>query len=374
VRRIHLQFWLLGIIAATSLSGCTIGRMLVYNFSDIHDYKRFASRPLPASPSPFLFHESPGEDILEKIEVMVPHGERKVPLDSLLPHSKTVAFLVIRNDSILCERYFQGYEKHSWVASFSMAKSYTSALVGAALAEGKIQSVDDLAVNYLPELNETNLKDLKIKHLLEMTAGIRHAENYFNPFAGVARLYYGKHLPKQIRGLKHRSPAGSEFRYQSVATQMLGEIVVRATGKDLTSYLNEKIWSHLGTEYPASWSLDQAKNGREKAFSSINATARDFAKFGRLYLNKGKWSGNQLLPERWVDESVKINETEGSAWYYGYQWWIMNRQGDYAAQGHLGQFIYVNPKHNTLIVRLGKGYGKVKWHAVFANLIQQINP
>jgi CubicO group peptidase (beta-lactamase class C family) len=353
------------------LSGCTIGRMLLYNVSDIRDFKKFPERPLPASPAPFKFAESSSSSALGELEVRVSEG--KEALGSVLERTNTVAFLVIRHDSLLFEQYFDGYKQDSWVASFSMAKSYISALVGIAIGEGKIKGIEEPITTYLPELKGGDLEDVKIRHLLEMTANIKHAENYFNPFAGVARLYYGKHLPRQLRHLHHADSVGSKFNYQSVATQFLGEIVVRATGKDLSTYMNEKIWGPMGTEYPASWSIDQKKEGREKAFCGINATARDFAKFGRLYLHNGNWQGKQLIPEAWVKASVAVNEQEGSAWFYGYQWWLASRNGDYMAQGHLGQFIYVHPKQDIIIVRLGKNYGKHKWSNTFFDIVTQIS-
>src|SRR3989338_7518669 len=129
--------------------------------------------------------------------------------------------------------------------------------------------------------------------------------------------------------------------------------------------MNEKIWSQIGTEYPATWSIDQGKDGMEKAFSSINATARDFAKFGRLFLHKGNWNGKQLISKTWTEESTKVDAQDGSAWYYQYQWWLPSKNGDFMANGHLGQYIYVNPAKDLIVVRLGKNEGKVNWWEAF---------
>jgi CubicO group peptidase (beta-lactamase class C family) len=140
-------------------------------------------------------------------------------------------------------------------------------------------------------------------------------------------------------------------------------ILERATGKSVTEYLNEKIWTHLGTEYDASWSIDRNKNGLEKTFCCINARARDFAKFGRLYLNKGNWQGTQLIPENWVIESTTPTREEGGAARYKYQWWLT--QLGYEANGLHGQFIYVCPQKNVVLVRLGKRDGDIQWGAFF---------
>ncbi|MFM2374940.1 MAG: hypothetical protein RLZZ165_36 [Bacteroidota bacterium] len=353
------------------LSGCTIGRMLVFNSSGIQDYQRFPSRTLAQSAEPFRFAQTDGSLIRNK-DIRITHENHRWHLDSLLRRSRTVAFLVIQKDAILFERYFHGYDAASIVPSFSMAKSYTSALVGCAIADGLIRSVEDPMVDYLPEMQGKEVDDVKILHLLQMTSGIRHAENYFNPFAGVARLYYGRHLHRQVARLRKDMPAGTYFKYRSIDTQLLGEIVARVTGKSLTQYMNEKIWGRMGTEHPATWSIDQRKNGMEKAFSSINATARDFAKFGRLYLRQGNWNGNQLLPARWVEESTMVDAQNGSSWYYQYQWWLPTKGGDFMASGHLGQFIYVNPPKDLIIVRLGKNYGGVDWPGAFLEISRQL--
>ena len=359
-------------VLMTLLQACTISRMLVYNVSDIKDYKRCPERPLKAEGTPFHFTEHPDKNYFQQKDVRLQYQDRLVPIDSVLDATNTVAFLAIRNDSILYERYFDGYTDSAWVASFSMAKSYISALIGIAIAEGHIKSVEDYMTDYLPEMKDSKLADVKIRHLLEMTANIHHAENYFNPFAGVARLYYGKHLSKQIRRLHHDQAPGSAWNYQSICTQYLGEILVRATGRSITDYMQEKLWGPLGMEHPASWSIDQKKNGREKAFCCINATARDFAKFGRLYLNKGNWNGRQLIPAGWVEASTTVRTGEGRPEHYGYQWWIMSKEGDYAAQGHLGQFIIVSPKNNLVMVRLGKNYGHYRWPGAFQSLVNQL--
>jgi CubicO group peptidase (beta-lactamase class C family) len=201
---------------------------------------------------------------------------------------------------------------------------------------------------------------------------VKHVENYYNPFAGVARLYYGRNLHKQITTIGKEMPAGHYFKYKSVNTQLLGEIVHRVTGQSLAAYMHEKIWGPMGTEFPASWSIDNKKSDMEKAFASINATARDFAKFGRLYLHKGNWNGKQLLPKAWVEESTKVDAADGSAWYYQYQWWLPNKEGDFMADGHLGQYIYVNPTKDLVIVRLGKNQGHVAWPTAFVEIARQL--
>ncbi len=345
------------------LNACMVGRFVWYNFSDITDHKIFPSRPLPQSSAPFRFTDAHRNDSIGKVSLTI--------LDSLIQANNSVAFLIIRNDSILFEKYYQGYEESSTVASFSAAKSYTSALVGAALADGLIKSVDEKIITYLPELkSKKDFDKITIKHLLQMTSGIKANESYYNPFGQAAHIYYGRNLRSYIKRLKVDYEPGTKFAYRSINTQLLGLIVERASGKQLTTYLNERLWSKLQPEYEASWSIDRKKDGLEKAFCCLNAKARDFAKFGRLYLKKGNWNGEQVLPAQWIEESTTPEKSAGGASYYKYQWW-MTRRG-YEANGLHGQYIFVCPEKNLIVVRLGKREGDISWEAVFDRLAEKL--
>ncbi len=345
------------------LPSCLVGRFVLYNFSDITDHKIFPSRPLPKAIEPFRFVETPQTEMVGKARV---HR-----IDSIAIANNSVAFLIILNDSLLLERYYQGYKESSTVASFSMAKSYTSALIGAALADGYIKSVDEPITNYIPELkNKKGFEAITISHLLQMTSGIKGTESYYNPFGQAAKLYYGRSLRNYLKHLKTDYPPGTRFAYRSVNTQLLGLIVERATNKSVTGYMDEKIWGHLGMEYDASWSIDKKNNGLEKTFCCINAKARDFAKFGRLYLNKGNWNGAQLLPQSWVEASTTATTEAGGAKYYKYQWWL-SKNGFYANGLH-GQYIYVHPTKNLIMVRLGRREGNISWPNVFEQLSEYL--
>ncbi len=350
---------LLLIFISFTFQSCLVGRFAWYNFSDITDYKIFPSRALPKSTQPFRFVEAPQKENVGKARARV--------IDSIATANNSVAFLIIRNDSLLLEHYYQGYTDSSTVASFSMAKSYTSALIGAAIADGFIKSVDEPITNYLTELKDKEGFDkITIKHVLQMTSGIKANESYYNPFGQAAKLYYGRTLRKSLKHLHTDYEPGTQFAYRSVNTQVLGFIIERATKKSVTAYLNEKIWSHLDTEFDANWSIDKKKNGMEKTFCCLNAKARDFAKFGRLYLHEGNWNGQQLLPADWVKQSITAETQEGGVPYYKYQWWL-SKTG-YYADGLHGQFIYVNPSKNLIIVRLGKRSGNAPWPTVFDQL------
>jgi CubicO group peptidase (beta-lactamase class C family) len=349
------------VLLSTLLTSCQLGRFVFYNFADIKDHQKFPSRPLIANKSSFSFQTTnPGK---------FPKELNGIPFDKYLEKNKTVAFLIIKNDTIQYEKYFKGYNKESIVPSFSMAKSVTSILIGCAIDERLIKSVDEPITNYIPELSKNGFDKVTIKHLLQMTSGIKFNESYINPFGDAASFYYGLNLRKSIEKMKLKSEPGKKFEYVSGNTQLLGLVLERAlNGKTLTSYLQEKIWTPLEMEYDASWSIDRKKDGLEKTFCCLNARARDYAKIGRLYKNKGNWNGKQIVSQKWVEESTKLDISEGSVNFYQYQWWLPTPNEDFMAEGILGQFVYVNPSKDLIIVRLGKSEGKAKWWTIFKSL------
>lgn len=350
-----------------SITSCKVGRYAWYNFANITDYKIFQARPLHKDSVVFTFHEPDNSDFPEKIVAKnkQDHNE-EYDFDTFLDKSNTVAFIVIHNDSIKYENYFSGYGKNAVSASFSMAKSILSILIGIAIDEQLINSVHDKVTDYLPELSENGFEKVTIEHLLQMTSGLDFNESYVSPFSEASSYYYGTNLRKAIPKLKLKREPGLKFEYTSGSSQLLGLILERViNGQSLTGYLEEKLWKPLGMEHNASWSMDRKKNGLEKAYCCINAIARDFAKIGRLYLNKGLWDGKQIVSKAWVEKSTRIDTSNGSVDFYQYQWWLPNNQGVFMAEGHLGQFIYVNPQRKVIIVRLGKNHGGVEWWGIF---------
>lgn len=367
MRRTHFLFVLVLVATSTLFSACKYARFVWYNFADLNDYKIFPERELKASAQPFVFHRSRVETIPERTKFK----DKELSFDEFLKETKTVAFLIIRNDSILYERYLDKYEDSSIVPSFSMAKSVTSMLIGCAIEDGLIGSVQDPISKYVPEMAKNGFDRVTIEHVLQMTSGIKFNEGYYNPFGEVASFYYGTNLRKDTEKLKLETEPGQDFDYTSGNTQILGLVLERVLdGKTITEYLDEKIWKPIGMEYDASWSIDRKKNGIEKTFCCLNARARDFAKLGRLYLHKGNWEGQQLVPESWVNESTKVDSTGGSYKGYQYQWWLPTEDGDFAAQGILGQYIYVNPDKNIVMVRLGHKVS-ANWFRQFARLTKE---
>ncbi|PKO12731.1 MAG: serine hydrolase [Chloroflexi bacterium HGW-Chloroflexi-10] len=357
-----------------SASPDTVFRMIRYNTSGIDDYKIFPNRQLLASQTPFHFDESSDDS---RVPQIITFGEDyEISLDELLKSNDTLAFLIIKEDTILFEKYYEGYTQSSLSFSFSMAKSVLSILIGCAIDDGYIQSVDQPVTDFVPELAKNGYERVTIKHLLQMTSGMDYTEND-NPFDIHPRFYYTSNLEKELVKLRLREEPGQQFIYKSGENALLGLILQRALGtKTITEYMQERLWEPLGMEFDGMWSIDHEGDGLEKTWCCVSAAARDFAKLGRLYLNYGNWDGEQILSRNWIEQSTKIDTTEGSAWNYQYQWWLVSRESSaYMAIGHLEQYLYINPEKQLIIVRLGKSGGNLvreEWIDILTFLTKQV--
>ena len=269
---------------------------------------------------------------------------------------QTEAYIIIKNDSICYEQYWDGYSYTSHTNSFSMAKSIVSILTGIAMQEGKIKSIDEHVYDFIPAFKNGMDSLLTIKDLLTMSSGMSYEESYVNPFDYPAEAYYGDDIVANTLKYKVVTEPGRKFIYQSGNSALLGYILTIATGEKLSDYASEKLWQPLGAEQPAFWSLDH-KDGMEKSYCCFNSNARDFARLGQLYLDSGKFGGRQLVPQNYVLASMKSALSE----HYGYNWWILNCDGHDVpyCRGILGQYIFVVPDKNMVIVRLGKKRGPV---------------
>jgi len=353
------------VLLLSLLSSCTIGRFVWYNFADITDYKIFSSNEIPKSSKPISYPVKISS-AASSSEITI-NGKTQT-FNEFLHYSRTVAFVIIHKDTIKFEHYDYKYNDSSIVTSFSVAKSVTSILIGGAIADGLIKSIDEPITNYIPEMRE-EMKAVKIKHLLQMTSGIRYNESYYSPFSEAAEYYYGPNLRKAIPKLKLGVKPGTVFHYISGNSQVLGLVLERALkGKTVSAYLQEKIWNPMGMEFPATWSTDNKKSKLEKTFCCLNARAKDFAKIGTLYLHNGLYNGQQLVPKQWVAASNGKDTTEGAKLYYQYNWWRGYRKDTYLANGHLGQYIYIDPKNELVVVRFGNDRRSVNWYSVFAGI------
>lgn len=287
-------------------------------------------------------------------------GKIPAALEAHFSEMQTVAFVVVKNDSLAHEQYWDGFGPDSKSNSFSMAKTFVSVLIGAAIDEGKIKSIDQPVSDFLPEFKEGDNSKLTIKHLLTMSSGINFDENYVSPFAYPAAAYYGSDLTKLTMGYKVTEEPGKTFIYLSGNSELLGFIIEKATGKKLSEYMSEKLWKPLGAKNAASWSLDHA-DGMEKAYCCFNSNAPDFARIGELYLDSGKWNGTQIINADYVAKSIApadLKDVDGKQIdNYGYAWWLIPEYRGHRifyARGILGQYIICIPDKKMVVVRLGK--------------------
>jgi CubicO group peptidase (beta-lactamase class C family) len=343
---------ILVLVALFSVFAVATGRTYLfkavwYNFADIDDYKVFTNNTVVTG-------EAQPWNISAAYNTATVPGDLKQLLDQL----SSVAVVVIKNDSLLYEQYWQGYNDSSHSASFSVAKSITSLLVGCALKDGAIKSLEEPVGNYIPEFKEGEKAKVRIVDLLTMSSGSNWDESYANPLSVTTELYYGGDVYKTATGVKIIDPPGKVHLYKSGDTQLLGLLLEKATGKSLSAYAAEKLWKPLGAQHPALWSTDQA-DGHEKAYCCFNSNARDFAKIGQLMLDSGRWKGTEIIPLDYYLKSISacmLPDRYGqNCDYYGYQWWIVPRSnGNFYARGILGQYIIVIPEKRMVIVRLGK--------------------
>ena len=272
----------------------------------------------------------------------------------------TVAFVIIKDSSLLFEQYWEDYSPKSHSNSFSMAKSIVSLAIGCAIDDGFIKNVDQPVSDFYPEFQGYNGKVLTLRHLLTMSAGVDFDEAYSSPFSPTTKLYYGDDLEKIALGMKETEEPGVNFIYQSGVTQLLSLIVEKATGENISSYVSRKLWTPMNAEEDALWSLDK-KEGIEKAYCCFNSNARDFARFGQLILNKGSWNGRQLVSESYIteattpDTSLTFKEYNESNHCYGFQFWHLTYKGMEIPymRGILGQYVFAIPELNAVVVRLG---------------------
>jgi CubicO group peptidase (beta-lactamase class C family) len=325
-------------------------KAVYHNFANIDDYKIFDNNVV-------------NNDSIQPLYISGNYGKISLSpnLNSDLEISSSVAVTFIKNDSLLFEKYWDGYNDSSYSSSFSVAKTITSILIGVALKEGKIKTLQDKVGDYPPEFKEGEKANVRIVDLLTMSSGSNWDESYANPFSVTTEAYYGHDVYKTATSVKIIHQPGTLFEYKSGDTQLLGLILEKATGKSLSEYASEKLWKPMGASLPALWSTDK-KNGNEKAYCCFNSNARDFARIGILLLHKGNWKGKQIVDSFYCQQAVTpcmINKANNNPCnYYGYQIWMLPERPDiYFARGILGQFIIVMPTKNMVIVRLGNTQG-----------------
>ena len=339
------------LIVTYAVTPSYVFRALIHWYPSIDDLELFAARPVKAdNPTPWPISPEAASNSLP--ERYLPDFDRY----------QTVAFVVIKDNAIFFEQYWNGYNDSSLTNTFSMAKSVVAMLAGCALNDGYIKSLDQPVRDFVPEYPASNrFAPLTLRHLLTMSAGIDYDESYASLFSKTTEAYYGKNLLTSVVNMPQLKEPGEEFNYQSGSTLLLSIAISRAVGKPLADYFSEKIWTPIGAEHNAFWSLDHT-DGLEKAYCCIYSNARDYARLGQLLNNKGQWGGEQIVSEQFIKEMVTPNPSQTQYFdgqpnkIYGYQLWLTNFRGYevQALRGILGQYILAVPELNAVIVRLGK--------------------
>jgi CubicO group peptidase (beta-lactamase class C family) len=306
---------------------------------------RFApTRPLPAAAKPYPLSVELDES-LKGLAYTV--DEQTFTVSDLLAQQPLMGFLVVKGDAVQLEHYAADHKPDSRWVSFSVTKSFTSTLIGAAVKDGYITSLDDTVADYLPRLRGTEYGKVKLRHVLQMASGMKWDENYKDPESDVAKAgaLQGAALTDYLGKLERLHPAGEVFNYNTAESNLAGEILRAAIGNNASNYMNAKIWQGFGMEHDANWLID-VPNGTETGGCCISASLRDYARMGMIVKKGGMLpSGASILPEGWLDTA-----TEPSKGFkgYGYKWWLQD-DGAFAASGIFGQMIFIDPKRDLVI-------------------------
>lgn len=365
--------FLVGVSLLLSLASCGgyVGSFTRHGVPDVYDYQIFDNATITAPDQKFEFYKKdnitlPPADLWacgDKPDYHLPVGYSP---EKFLDESGTLGLIVIRHDTILYEYYANGHSRESVSTVFSVTKSFLSTLVGIAIGEGKIESVDQPVSDFLPVFEQEGFKEIKIGHLLQMTSGIKFGDR--DNIIKLGHLYYTTNQEKVLNHMKIAYEPGEHFSYSSLSSLILGYCLEKATGVPMEQYLQEKIWTPLGMENNAYLAMDK-EGGMPKAYGGLAASAIDLAKLGRLFLNNGNWNGVQIVPSSWTTACRTRCEDEGKAWHYANHWWLdtyggiiaAENKNDFFAGGFRGQVIYVNPDDSTIIIRVGIHEKDLRW-------------
>lgn len=318
---------------------------------------------IPASDNPFKFKSKE----FDLPETYVFEDSNQNLMDAL-EYYETDGLLILKNDTILYENYWHDNDQSSKHISWSVAKSFLSALIGIAIERGQIENINDPITKYLKDFADTGYENVSIKNLLQMSSGIGFNEDYADYDSDINRfartISFGTSMREFARSLKNEKPQGTYNHYVSIDTQMLAMLLVEVTNKSISENLKDEIWLKIGMENDAYYMVDDT--GMEVALGGLNATLRDYAKFGLLYLKRGLWNGQTVIPSHWVDASHKINDAHlmpgenvnsSSTWGYGYQWWIPGFPNDeYMASGVYNQHIFIDPVNQVVVAKTSSNY------------------
>ena len=334
---------------------------IVYNFLNMD--KIFPTREIKASKNPKPLKRN----IKTLPETFFFEGEEK-NLQEYLDYFWSDGMIVLHKNEMVYENYWLGNNENKRHISWSVAKSFISALVGIAYEEGLIDSLDDPVTKYLDDFKETGYDDVTIKDILQMSSGVLFNEDYADYDSDINRfgraVATGTSMRDFSKTLTREREPGTYMHYVSINTQVLGFLLQEVTNKSISQYLYNKIWNPLGMEDSAYFILDDVKD--EFALGGLNATLRDYAKFGLLYLQNGRWNDNQIISKQWIEDSHSTDgihlvpgerETSSNPWGYGYQWWVPGfPDTDYTASGVYNQYIYIDPLSEIVIAKTSSNY------------------
>ncbi len=376
-----------------SLTSTRLGRYVLWNRPTSHDHLRFPSIALRPGPQPLPLPNAPVPFRFAPLTLRGKDGRRETELEPLLEATGTEALLVVSAGQVVFEWYGQGGSRNLPGRCFSVTKSFTSALVGIAIDDGFVGGVDDPVGKYLTDLAGQPIGRLSLRHLMEMRSGIRYVPGPL-PWQDDAIAYYDPDCRAATRQAPMTEPVGSQFHYNDYHLHLVGMILEAATGEAIADYFERRLWRRIGAESPASLMIDSESNRFVHLESGLNATARDLARFGLLYLRNGMAGDEQVVPRDWVSlttgpEGARRDKDwfahySGKPWgrvfaggktFYKLFWWgyeLEPGDADFFAMGALGQHIYVSPKHDTVIVRLSSRFPKgMWWPPVFRQLAEQ---
>ena len=367
MRRLGLVLLALAVLAgalygtAHLLTGSSgFARAVVWGESDIEDWHRFPAREIQTSGHAWS----------------LPRAPVRIGLDEYLEEHSTRAFIVLHRGRLVYERYFNGGSRAEVETSFSVAKSFISALIGIAIEEGAISGLDEPITRRLPELEERDPRfaRIRVRDLLSMESGLRYEEGGM-PWSDDAVTYYGTDLRKvALEDTEIEQPPGMGWHYNNFNPLLLGLILERATGMAVAEYMETRLWRPMGAEADASWSLDSEHSGYEKMESGVNARARDFARFGLLMLRGGRAETGRVVAPGWVRAAT----VDRSGYFgYGLGWWVeAGARGGrlpFLARGKYGQVVVVDPAHDAVVVRLGSDDAGVDWKTMALDVAGKVN-
>ena len=351
-------------------ASCLQARIVYYNYPDLEAPSYFASREMAPSSHPEPFRE---EHPRAHFRTSKTTGEDYASFEEFLFVKATRAFVVLHEDSVVYERYFAGASRSTLFPSFSIAKAFAGLTVGVAIEDGVIRSVDDPITRYVPELRKKPRYDeVTLDHLLRMVSGIGFEEE---STAG-ATFYYSHELRPRLYAYDVERTPGTHFLYGGLNIELVWDAIQRSLGSTpFSTYFQRRIWDRLGAEHAATWSLDSEASGIEKFWAGLNATARDYARLGLVYLNDGKINGRTLVPPAWIARSLAVDpvvgpadSTDGLVYRSKYQWLLTTDGRGYFAKGYNGQYVFVVPSRRMVFVRFGEGYAGIDWPKLFVEL------